>query len=630
MVRRWQALTLCGALIGTLAAARADEPTTSAAYQFALAQLLASDGDYDQAFEAFERAVAAAPRDPYIRIEHAELLFRLGRQERAAAEAAIARELAPEDSEVLRVQARIEMSRADRAGGESSRLAIEDYEKLRARDPEDLEALVSLGQLYLGGGQPALAVAPLTEAARLRPGQPMIEALLARALAASGQPADAEAVQRKQLAQNPRNLPQRLELADLLGRQGRHAEAAALLAEAPEAQREAIEVRRRLGYQLYLAGDLDGARREATATVATQSDPAAGRVLLGLIELAAGRFAEAESALAPLVAQAAQNEQVGDLYVQALEGLGRTDEAAELLLRREQALAEAQRPSDAAAARVERALLLERAERWPEVAALAETLRASQDGQERERGTLLLVDALDKQGQVDAALALLAEGGPERPALLARRAELRLAAGRATDAAADLAALSATPDGDLRIAEVHQRREDYASSIPWLEAHRAREPDSLEAAFRLASAYERTRRIPEAVALFQELIGRAPGFAPALNYLGYLWIERAENLDQALAMVQKAVRLDPDNGSYVDSVGWGLFRLGRTAEAVEYLERAVRLLPGDAAVIEHLGDAYLALGDRARARDAYRRAVAAGGKEAPTAAEKLDRLGGES
>ena len=328
---RWQASWLYGVLLVAAAAAGAAEPPLrDAAYEFALGEMLASEGDYDGALAAIGRAVELEPRDPYLRLERAELLFRIGRQEGAAAEIGIARELAPEDPEVQRVQARIEMSRADR-DPEAARTAIDAYERVRAREPEDLEALVSLGQLYLGGGQPELAKVTLAEAARLRPGQPMIEALLARALAGAGEVGDSESMRRRLLAQNPRNLQQRLELADLLGRQGRHAEAATLLADAPEEQRGAPEVRRRLGYELYLAGDLDSAQVVGEAAVAAQPDAAGARVLLGLVGLASGRYAEVERWLSPLVAQSPESDQVGDLYVQALEGLGRIDEAVETL-----------------------------------------------------------------------------------------------------------------------------------------------------------------------------------------------------------------------------------------------------------------------------------------------------------
>ena len=73
--------------------------------------------------------------------------------------------------------------------------------------------------------------------------------------------------------------------------------------------------------------------------------------------------------------------------------------------------------------------------------------------------------------------------------------------------------------------------------------------------------------------------------------------------------MKRALQVDPNNGAYVDSLGWGLFRLGKFAEASAVLERAARLLPSDSTVLEHLGDALLALGARDRARDAYRRAL---------------------
>lgn len=631
MGARWQAIVAVCAVWpgGILAALPVPAERSDAAFEFALGELLVAEGDYDGALAALDRAIELEPREPYLRLERAELMFRVGRQDAAATEIGVARELAPEDSEVQRIQARIEMSRAER-NPQAARVAIEAYEQVRARDPGDLEALVSLGQLYLAGGSPAQAKAPLAEAARLRPGQPMIEALLARALASAGEAGDAEAVQRRLLAQDPGNLQQRLELADLLGRQGRHAEAATLLADAPETQRDAPEVRRRLGYELYLAGDLDSAEVAGEAALAAQPEAVGARVLLALVGLASGRYSDVERWLSPLALGDVPNEQVAELYVQALAGLGRFDEASETLLRRERALADAGRSAEAAAARLDRALLLARAGRWAEVAAVAGEMRAAADVDESRRGTLLLTDALAEQGETDRALELLAGVDAGVPALLARRAELRLAAGRTAEAESDLQALRALEDGDLRVAEVHQRRQDYAASIPLLEGALGRDPESLEAGFRLATALERSGRIAEAVVRLRALVDRAPAFAPALNYLGYLWIEQSENLDQAVAMVREAVRLDPDNGAYVDSLGWGYFKLGRYSEAVRYLERAVRLIPDDATLLEHLGDAHLATGDRERAREAYRRALALGGEDAARVSGKLERLGGDS
>src|SRR5207248_1826188 len=77
-----------------------------------------------------------------------------------------------------------------------------------------------------------------------------------------------------------------------------------------------------------------------------------------------------------------------------------------------------------------------------------------------------------------------------------------------------------------------------------------------------------------------------------LNYLGYSWIDRGENLDEGLKMIEKAVELRPDDGYIVDSLGWAHYRMGDYAGAVEQLEKAVELVPQDPTINDHLGDAY--------------------------------------
>ena len=62
--------------------------------------------------------------------------------------------------------------------------------------------------------------------------------------------------------------------------------------------------------------------------------------------------------------------------------------------------------------------------------------------------------------------------------------------------------------------------------------------------------------------------------------------------------MRRAVALDPNNGAYLDSLGWAYFQIGQYEEAREHLERAALLVGDDAVVFEHLGDLYLAAGDR--------------------------------
>lgn len=96
-----------------------------------------------------------------------------------------------------------------------------------------------------------------------------------------------------------------------------------------------------------------------------------------------------------------------------------------------------------------------------------------------------------------------------------------------------------------------------------------------------------------------ELSGEHP---LVLNYLGYSWIEQHHRLDEALAMIEKAVEQRPNDGFIVDSLGWARYRLGEYDLAVKYLERAVELQPGDPTINEHLGDAFWKVGRRIEAR----------------------------
>jgi len=111
-----------------------------------------------------------------------------------------------------------------------------------------------------------------------------------------------------------------------------------------------------------------------------------------------------------------------------------------------------------------------------------------------------------------------------------------------------------------------------------------------------------------------------------LNYYGYSLIERREKLPEALAMIETAVAAQPENGAIVDSLGWGLFQLGRFEEAVVQLEKAAALEAVDPVVNDHLGDAFWAVGRVIEAEFQWNRALsflAADDDEADRIRQKL-------
>ncbi len=111
----------------------------------------------------------------------------------------------------------------------------------------------------------------------------------------------------------------------------------------------------------------------------------------------------------------------------------------------------------------------------------------------------------------------------------------------------------------------------------------------------------------------------SPNDATALNNLGYFLIERNERLNEALEMIQRAVRQDPTNASYLDSLGWAYFKLGRLEEAEKYLADAARRSQTSATIHEHLGDLYQKQGKLDQARRAWQKALALSTEPAETA-----------
>ncbi|MCB9993319.1 MAG: tetratricopeptide repeat protein [Hyphomicrobiaceae bacterium] len=124
-----------------------------------------------------------------------------------------------------------------------------------------------------------------------------------------------------------------------------------------------------------------------------------------------------------------------------------------------------------------------------------------------------------------------------------------------------------------------------------------------------AICYERTQQWPLAEADFLKALDLRPDQPQVLNYLGYSWVDRGENYDRALDMIQNAVRQSPSDGYIVDSLGWAFYKLGRIDEAVSVLEQAIHLEPNDPEINDHLGDAYWKAGRHREARFQWQIAI---------------------
>ena len=128
--------------------------------------------------------------------------------------------------------------------------------------------------------------------------------------------------------------------------------------------------------------------------------------------------------------------------------------------------------------------------------------------------------------------------------------------------------------------------------------------------FQMGAQLERAQRLDEAAATFQRCLDRKADFAPALNYLGYMWADQGTNLEAARKLIQKAVDLEPKNAAYLDSLAWVLFKLGEPKAALTHIEAALQYQEEpDATLFDHLGDIHLAAGNPGEARKAWEQSV---------------------
>lgn len=127
--------------------------------------------------------------------------------------------------------------------------------------------------------------------------------------------------------------------------------------------------------------------------------------------------------------------------------------------------------------------------------------------------------------------------------------------------------------------------------------------------FARGACHERLGKWPQAESDLKHALKLKPDQPDVLNYLGYSWLTRGENILEARRMIEKAVQARPNDPQIVDSMGWALYLLKEYEDAALHLEKAVELTPADPTINEHLGDAYWRLGRKNEARYQWERAL---------------------
>lgn len=233
----------------------------------------------------------------------------------------------------------------------------------------------------------------------------------------------------------------------------------------------------------------------------------------------------------------------------------------------------------------------------------------------------LLGDLYEADGKTADAMAAFERGTLESDPLPAAFAKLALLQQSALgdDAAVKTltSAMNRFPEETsiaFLLAYLHVKAGRFAEAIPVFEALIRQAPAqdaqagdapppvmSEDFYLLFAHACEKNGDSARAEQIMEECLRRHPESHEALNYLAYTWAERNTRLEEALDFVTRALDAEPDNGAYLDTLGWVYYRLGRFDEARAQIERAIGILGEDAVLADHLGDVHAALGNAAEA-----------------------------
>jgi tetratricopeptide (TPR) repeat protein len=628
-------------LTGQPAAAQPPAPGASRAsstisaqayYEFMLARRLEADGDTAGAVAALERALVLDPNSAELLAERAALHARQneGESAKAAAERALA--LESDNVEAHRILGLVYSAWADGAGTPPAgstpaslrAKAIEHLTAIRSSPlmSTDLSLQIAFGRLLLRSGQTDEAIAVLEGVASQAPyvAEPFV--LLAEARTSQGRMFEAAEALAQAAGINPRYY---VALGELYERLGRWAAAAGAYGQAVEGVRSpSRDLRlRHVAALLNVPGGVGASRAKDAIVELLKTNPDDTR-LLYLLSTASRQLQD------PIGAEEAARKilSVDPTSLAGLNALARTmsdqyqyRKVVELMtpFAKDVAARAKGREGEAATALAQLGLAHQQLGEYD--AAIAVFTSAKQLSPEDSTFDVYLAQALISARQFDRAIAVAGAAlarAPEDERLIRLRSQALARAGRASEAIGFLEGAikseSRSPQLALALADAYavEKRFDDALKVVQQAETAFGEDDTFT--LRLAGLYEEAGRLADAERELRTMIERDPLDATALNFLGYILADRTDRHAEAVDFIERALRVEPDNPSYLDSLGWALFKQGKAADAAAPLGRAAAALPANSVIQDHHGDVLARQGKWAEAAAAWQRALAGDGE----------------
>jgi tetratricopeptide (TPR) repeat protein len=612
---------------------------SAAYYHYALAHMYEEQvtvyGRSDLASKAIQEyrlAIEADPSSEFLTAGLAELYVKTGRIRDAVLEAQDILKRDPRNLEAHKLLGRIYLrSLGYMPGGSGSenmlKLAIEQYEQIVQLEPNSVDNHLLLGRLYRLNNDLQKAENELKTAIKLDPGSE--EAVTTLAILYSDEGDTAHALQvLSAVPDTARSAKLYAALGAAYEQRKEYKSAIDAFRHAVVLDRDNLDAIRGLAENLMNDGQLDAALEQYKVIVDSNPEDAQSYVRMAEIYRQQGKYDSALENLKRADTLAPDTMDVPYNMAAVYQAQGRYDEAIKLL----QDLLKKTEKSEAASSQAERnnrAIFIERLGRiyreQENYTAAIETFRRMLPlGEENARtGYQEIIDTYRDAKQWPQATAVAREAVQKMPGDRDLRMVLdaQLADGGEVDKA--LADIRSLLKGGAEDREVYLRLGImYARVKRWKEAEDAlakaeqmsvKPDDKAYVWFLRGDTFQRQKRFDEAEAEFKKVLAATspsdPQSATTLNYLGYMNADRGVKLDESLNYIKQALTFEPNNGAYLDSLGWVYFKLGKYDLAEENLTKAALHMSSDPTVQEHLGDLYQKTGRLKLAAAHWERAV---------------------
>lgn len=582
----------------------------------------------DRAISEYKQAIDANPDSLFLRIELAELYWRVRRLGDAVREAEDVLKVNPDYVDAHRLLARVYWhnlgeTQPDKAARESLNKAIQHLEAVTRLSPSDVESWLVLGRLYRLSNQNAKAEEVLKRVLSSEPNSRNALADLAQLYMDQGAYDQAIEVLKKipESDLDPALLGM---LAYAYGKAHDFDNATTLYEKALAQDPENQELRRAYAETLMSGGRLAAARTQLEKILKTDPEDGSTYLRMAQIDRQQGQYDRARQELTRAQNLLTDSREVLFEEAQVEDIVGNDDRAIQIL---QDLIKQSERPDGRYTAAeagnrgifLERLGLIYRSQEKFDQALTAFKQVVALGGNFAPRGEAMIAETFRISRQPEKALEEVGaaiQKYPEDRALRELRATLLGERGDVDHAAQELRAmLKGTPEDRevyVALAQVYSQARRYpdaeAATSQALKLS-PRKEDQEYARFMLGAIYEREKKYDLAEEQFKNVLTVNPLNAAASNYLGYMLADRGVRLEESLRYIKTAVQLEPNNGAYLDSLGWAYFKMNRYDLAGPHLEKAAHLISNDPTIHEHLGHLYLRVGKKTLAEEEWERAL---------------------